>query len=86
MTTFPVLAALGAGLRSPAARGRQTTARLSYHWGPSQSAIMSKKLADEVTRRSGGRLKVDVFLSGQLYTIRQIIGACPRDRWRWAAW
>lgn len=54
----------------------QTTARLSYHWGPThESAIPSKKLADEVTRRSGGKLKIDVFPSGQLYTIRQIIGA-----------
>lgn len=54
----------------------QTTARLSYHWGPShESAIMGKKLAEEVTKRSGGKLKVDVFPSGQLYTIRQILGA-----------
>jgi len=54
----------------------QTTARLSYHWAPThESAIMSKKLADEVTKRSGGKLKIDVFPSGQLYTIRQIIGA-----------
>jgi TRAP-type C4-dicarboxylate transport system substrate-binding protein len=54
----------------------QTTARLSYHWGPShESAIMAKRLAEEVTKRSGGKLKVDVFPSGQLYTIRQIIGA-----------
>lgn len=54
----------------------QTTARLSFHWGPShESAIMGKKLADEVTKRSGGKFKVDVFPSGQLYTIRQIIGA-----------
>lgn len=54
----------------------QTTARLSYHWGPShESAVMGKKLAEEVTKRSGGKLKVDVFPSGQLYTIRQIIGS-----------
>lgn len=54
----------------------QVTARLSYHWGPThESAIMSKKLADEVTKRSGGKFKIDVFPSGQLYTIRQIIGA-----------
>ena len=60
---------------SPAAQA-QTTARLSYHWGPShESAIMAKRLAEEVTKRSGGKLKVDVFPSGQLYTIRQIIGA-----------
>jgi TRAP-type C4-dicarboxylate transport system substrate-binding protein len=36
---------------------------------------MSQKLADEVTKRSGGKLKIDVFPSGQLYTIRQIISA-----------
>src|SRR5688500_1645355 len=60
---------------SPAAQA-QGTARLSYHWGPShESAIMGKRLAEEVTKRSGGKLKVDVFPSGQLYTIRQIIGA-----------
>jgi len=60
---------------SPAAQA-QSTARLSYHWGPShESAIMGKRLAEEVTKRSGGKLKVDVFPSGQLYTIRQIIGA-----------
>lgn len=54
----------------------QNTARLSYHWAPThESAIMSKKLADEVSKRSGGKLKIDVFPSGQLYTIRQIIGA-----------
>jgi TRAP-type C4-dicarboxylate transport system substrate-binding protein len=54
----------------------QTTARLSYHWGPShESAQMAKKLADEVTKRSGGKLKIDVFPSGQLYTIRQIISS-----------
>jgi TRAP-type C4-dicarboxylate transport system substrate-binding protein len=78
MRTFPLLAAaLGVAATlaaQPAAA--QTTARLSYHWSPShESAIMSKKLADEVTKRSGGKLKVDVFPSGQLYAIRQIIGA-----------
>ncbi len=68
-------AALALAIASPAAQG-QTTARLSYHWGPShESAIMGKRLAEEVTKRSGGKLKVDVFPSGQLYTIRQIIGA-----------
>ena len=78
MRTFPLLAAalgVAATLAAQPATA-QTTARLSYHWAPShESAIMSKKLADEVTKRSGGKLKVDVFPSGQLYTIRQIIGA-----------
>jgi TRAP-type C4-dicarboxylate transport system substrate-binding protein len=68
-------AALALALASPAAQA-QSTARLSYHWGPShESAIMGKRLAEEVTKRSGGKLKIDVFPSGQLYTIRQIIGA-----------
>lgn len=73
-STFAAAAALALAV-SPAAQA-QTTARLSYHWGPShESAIMGKRLAEEVTKRSGGKLKVDVFPSGQLYTIRQIIGA-----------
>lgn len=54
----------------------QTTARLSYHWAPDhESAIMAKKFADEVNRRAAGKIKVDVYPSGQLYTIRQILGA-----------
>jgi TRAP-type C4-dicarboxylate transport system substrate-binding protein len=77
MRSFRKLAAAAAFALavSPAAQA-QSTARLSYHWGPShESAIMAKRLAEEVTKRSGGKLKVDVFPSGQLYTIRQIIGA-----------
>jgi TRAP-type C4-dicarboxylate transport system substrate-binding protein len=77
MSTFrPFAAALGCAVALAAQPVAAQTARLSYHWAPShESAIMAKKLADEVTRRSGGKLKVDVFPSGQLYTIRQIIGA-----------
>src|SRR6185295_16168155 len=69
-----VLAAATAAAALPAAG--QSTARLSYHWAPThESAIMSAKLAEQVTKRSGGKLKIDVFPSGQLYTIRQIISA-----------
>ena len=75
MRFMNVLAA-AAAMALCASAHAQTTARLSYHWGPShESAIMAKKLAEEVTKRSGGKFKVDVFPSGQLYTIRQIIGA-----------
>jgi len=78
MSSFrPFAAALALAVAAAAQPATaQTTARLSYHWAPShESAIMAKKLADEVTKRSGGKLKVDVFPSGQLYTIRQIVGA-----------
>lgn len=54
----------------------QGAARLSYHWAPDhESAIMAKKFADEVNRRTAGKLKIDAYPSGQLYTIRQIVGA-----------
>ncbi len=59
-----------------AATAQPITARLSYHWGNDhESAIMSTKFVGEVNRRSGGRLKIDIFPNGQLYTIRQITGA-----------
>ena len=54
----------------------QAKARMSFHWGADhESAIMSTKLANEVNKRSGGKLQIDVFPSGQLYTIRQITSA-----------
>jgi TRAP-type C4-dicarboxylate transport system substrate-binding protein len=69
-------AAISAAALCAAPAHSENSARLSYHWAPThESAIMSQKLADEVNRRSGGKLKIDVFPSGQLYTIRQIISA-----------
>lgn len=55
---------------------QSATGRLSFHWGTDhESAIMATRFATEVTKRSGGRIKIDVFPNGQLYTIRQITGA-----------
>ena len=54
----------------------QIPARLSYHWAVDhESAVMSKKYADEVNRRGAGKIRIDVFPGGQLYTIRQVLGA-----------
>jgi TRAP-type C4-dicarboxylate transport system substrate-binding protein len=54
----------------------QIPARLSYHWAVDhESAVMSKKFADEVNRRGAGKIRIDVFPGGQLYTIRQVLGA-----------
>ena len=54
----------------------QVKARLSYHWAVDhESAVMSKKYAAEVNRRGAGKIHIDDFPSGQLYTIRQILGA-----------
>ena len=54
----------------------QFTARLSGHWSPKhQSAIHSQMFADEVTKRSNGRLKIDFYPSKQLFGIREVLGA-----------
>ena len=51
-------------------------ARMSGHWSPThQSSIHSQMFADEVTKRSGGRLKIDYYPSKQLFGIREVLGA-----------
>ena len=56
---------------------QEYTARISGHWPPKhQSAIHAQMFADEVTRRSNGRLKVEFFPSKQLgFGIREVMGA-----------
>jgi TRAP-type C4-dicarboxylate transport system substrate-binding protein len=50
--------------------------RLSYHWGPTHySAIMASKFAEECKKATNGRLDLEVFPSGQLYSIAQIVPA-----------
>lgn len=50
--------------------------RLSYHWGPKHySAIMASKFAEECKKATNGRLDIEVFPSGQLYSIAQIVPA-----------
>lgn len=69
-------AVMAASLLSGGDAAAQAKARMSFHWGTDhESAIMSTKLANLVNERSGGKLRIDVFPSGQLYTIRQITGA-----------
>ncbi|MFL2757320.1 MAG: TRAP transporter substrate-binding protein [Paracoccaceae bacterium] len=51
-------------------------ARMSGHWSPKhQSAIHSQIFADEVTKRSNGRLTIQFFPSKQLFGIREVMGA-----------
>jgi len=51
-------------------------ARMSGHWSPKhQSAIHSQIFADEVTKRSEGRLTVQFYPSKQLFGIREVMGA-----------
>jgi len=51
-------------------------ARLSYHWFPKHhAAIYADKFAQECEKATNGKLKIDVFHSGQLYNIRQALTA-----------
>ena len=68
-------AALSALVATPAA-AEEIVARLSVHWGPKHhSAIHAQMYADEVNKRAEGRLRIDVFPSGQLFGIREQLGA-----------
>ncbi len=56
-------------------------ARLSYHWGAKHySAIMASKFAEECNKASDGRLQIDVFPQGQLYSIAQIVPALSQGQ------
>ena len=56
-------------------------ARLSYHWGAKHySAIMASKFAEECNKAAKGRLKIEVFPQGQLYSIAQIVPALSQGQ------
>ncbi len=51
-------------------------ARLSYHWGPKHySAIMAEKFVEKANKATNGRLQIETFPQGQLFSIRQIVPA-----------
>ena len=50
--------------------------RLSVHWSPKHhSAKHAIIFAEEVTKRSNGRLKIEVYPSKQLFGVREVMGA-----------
>ena len=50
--------------------------RLSYHWFPQHhSAKMSDLFVAECKKATNGRLDIEIFPSGQLFKIRQIVSA-----------
>ena len=68
--------ALTISLTSFQAVADQIVARMSGHWSPThQSSVHSQMFADEVTKRSGGRLKIEYYPSKQLFGIREVLGA-----------
>lgn len=68
--------AVSMALIGAVAQAQDYTARLSIHWGPKHhSAIHTQMFADEVNKRAEGRLRIDVFPAGQLFGIREQLGA-----------
>lgn len=58
------------------ASAQEHVGRLSFHWSPTHhSAIHAQMFADEVNKRAEGKLRIDVFPSGQLFGIREQLGA-----------
>ncbi|WP_299565532.1 TRAP transporter substrate-binding protein [uncultured Sulfitobacter sp.] len=72
---------LGLGLAAgsvwiSAASADEIVARLSYHWAPKHhSAIFCQEFADRVNARGEGKIRVETFPSGQLFGIREVMGA-----------
>lgn len=63
-------------LSASTAMAEEIVARLSVHWGPKHhSAIHAQMYADEVNKRASGKLRIDVFPAGQLFGIREQLGA-----------
>ena len=55
---------LAMSFTSPQAVADEIVARMSGHWSPKhQSSIHSQMFADEVTKRSNGRLKIEYYPS-----------------------
>ena len=60
----------------PAASAAEIVGRLSFHWGPKHpAAIQAEKFAKRVNERGAGKIEIQTFPSGQLFGIRQIMGA-----------
>ena len=76
LASLTALISVTAGLFASAVSAENLVARMSGHWSPKhQSAIHSQIFADEVTKRSGGRLTIQFFPSKQLFGIREVMGA-----------
>jgi TRAP-type C4-dicarboxylate transport system substrate-binding protein len=72
-----VALAMVSTVMSPMAAGAQEiVARISYHWAPAHhSAIYCEEFAKRVNERGKGKIRIDTFPSGQLFGIREIMGA-----------
>lgn len=70
------LSAAGLIASTATVAAEEAVARLSIHWGPKHpAAIKTQEFADRVNERAAGKLKIEVFPAGQLFGIREVMGA-----------
>ena len=68
-------AGLSTSLVTTKVQAEEIVAKMAFHWNPKHhSAKHAIMFADEVNKRAAGKLKIEVFPSGQLFGIREILG------------
>lgn len=54
----------------------EIVARFSYHWGPTHpAAVQAHAFVERVNNRLKGKFRIEEFPSGQLFGIREVMGA-----------
>lgn len=70
------LASAAAILGSSIVSAEEIVARMSYHWAPKHpSAIHAKAFSEAVNKRLAGKFKIELYPAGQLFGIREVMGA-----------
>ncbi len=73
--TLAIVAGLAVVANPVPANAAEIVAKLAFHWNPKHhSAKHAIMFANEVNKRAEGKLKIEVFPSGQLFGIREILG------------
>jgi TRAP-type C4-dicarboxylate transport system substrate-binding protein len=59
-----------------AVQAEEIIGRMSYHWAPKHpSAIHAQAFANTINERLKGKLKIETYPAGQLFGIREVMGA-----------
>ena len=70
-----VVAAMGAAMTPGPASAEPIVAKLAFHWNLKHTSGKHAQIfADTVNERAEGKLRIEVFPTGQLFGIREILG------------
>lgn len=72
------LALIMAFVSTGPASGETITWKMAGVWGPGDAAYLPEGTAKEITKKSGGRLKVITYPGGQLYGSQDMFGAVQK--------